>query len=76
MAGIGDGMNEGLGRLWRDFHKVLSPQMVPRSDSSLSAPVPLEFDEDKDFLTRDAVLKTPSHLHGAGDLTSREASRD
>ena len=81
MAGIGDGVSEGLGRLRRDFHKARSPQLVARSDSSLSGPVPLEFDEeDEDFLRRDsAALETPSsHSHGGGGdgTTSREASRD
>jgi hypothetical protein len=74
MAGIGDGVSEGLGRLRRDFHKVRSPQLVPRSDSSLSGPVPLEFDEeDEDFLSKDsAALEIP----GGEGTTSREASRD
>ncbi len=76
MAGIG-GMTEGLGRLRRDFHKVRSPPMVARPDSSLSGPVPLEFDEeDEDFLTRDSMLEVPSHPRGAGDATSRGASLD
>jgi len=80
MAGIGDGVSEGLGRIRRDFHKARSPQLVARSESSLSGPVPLEFDEeDEDFLRRDtAALEIPSsHSHGGGDgITSREASRD
>ena len=84
MAGIGDGVSEGLGRLRRDFHKARSPQLVPRSDSSLSGPVPLEFDEeDEDFLSRDsAALEIPIPSHsGAGGVggegtTSRDASRD
>jgi hypothetical protein len=77
MAGIGDGMTEGLGRLRRDFHKVRSPPMVARPDSSLSGPVPLEFDEeDEDFLTRGSTLEIPSHTGGAGDATSRGASLD
>ncbi|KIM42507.1 hypothetical protein M413DRAFT_444245 [Hebeloma cylindrosporum] len=79
MAGIGDGVSEGLGRLRRDFHKARSPQLVARSDSSLSGPVPLEFDEeDEDFLKRedDPALDIPSSHAGGGGPTSREPSRE
>jgi len=77
MAGIGDGMSEGLGRLRRDFHKVRSPPIVARPDSSLSGPVPLEFDEeDEDFLARDSALEIQPHPHGAGDATSPGDFRD
>ncbi|KAJ3733230.1 hypothetical protein DFJ43DRAFT_995727 [Lentinula guzmanii] len=55
MAGIGDGMSEGIGRFRREINKVRSPQLLPSSDSSLSASVPLEFDEeDEDFLSHEA----------------------
>ncbi|KAJ3730564.1 hypothetical protein C8R42DRAFT_11268 [Lentinula raphanica] len=60
MAGIGDGMSEGIGRFRREIHKVRSPQL-PSSDSSLSASVPLEFDEeDEDFLSNE-VERDRSH---------------
>ncbi|KAJ3997637.1 hypothetical protein F5050DRAFT_1568895 [Lentinula boryana] len=55
MAGIGDGMSEGIGRFRREINKARSPQLLPSSDSSLSASVPLEFDEeDEDFLSHEA----------------------
>ena len=77
MAGIGDGVSEGLGRLRRDFHKARSPQLVPRSDSSLSGPVPLEFDEeDEDFLSRDSAALEIPLLPGDEGTTTREPSRD
>ncbi|KAJ3772601.1 hypothetical protein FB446DRAFT_643226, partial [Lentinula raphanica] len=60
MAGIGDGMSEGIGRFRREINKVRSPQL-PSSDSSLSASVPLEFDEeDEDFLSHE-VERDRSH---------------
>lgn len=56
MAGIGDGVSEGIGRLRREMTKTRSPQLVARTDSNLSGPVPLEFDEeDEDFLPRDGL---------------------
>jgi hypothetical protein len=66
MAGIGDGVTEGFGRIRREMHKVRSPPLLPRADSSMSRPVPLEFDEeDEDFLVRDVQdddgsLKVPT----------------
>jgi hypothetical protein len=60
MAGIEDGVTEGFGRIKREMHKVRSPPFLPRSDSSMSGPVPLEEDEkdeedeeDEDFQVRD-----------------------
>ncbi|KAF8065405.1 hypothetical protein FPV67DRAFT_1451169 [Lyophyllum atratum] len=54
---IGDGMSESLGRIRREINKVRSPRLKPRPDSSMSASVPLEFDEeDEDFLGRDMDL--------------------
>ncbi|KAF8954667.1 hypothetical protein BDZ97DRAFT_1601400, partial [Flammula alnicola] len=51
MAGIGNGVSEGIGRLRREMHKARSPTLVGRSDMSPSGPVPLEFDEeDEDFI--------------------------
>ncbi|KIJ91844.1 hypothetical protein K443DRAFT_685707 [Laccaria amethystina LaAM-08-1] len=42
MAGFGDGMSEGFGRIRREIqHKAKSPLLAPRSDGS----VPLEFDD-------------------------------
>ena len=53
-AGISDGMSEGIGRLRREIGKVRSPRLVPRSGDSISASVPLEFDEeDEDFMALD-----------------------
>jgi len=47
MAGFGDRMSEGFGRIRREIqHKVRSPLLVPRSDSSISGSVSLEFDEE------------------------------
>ena len=78
MARIGDGVSasEGLGRLRRDFHKARSPQLVARSDSSLSGLMLLKFDEeDEHFLSRDsAALETPIPSHsgtgGGGEGTT------
>lgn len=54
MTGIGDGMSEGIGRFKREIIKVRSPQYLPNLDSSVSASVPLEFDEeDEDFLSHE-----------------------
>jgi hypothetical protein len=44
-AGFNDGVSEGFGRIRREVHKVRSPRLLPRS-SSVSGPVPLEFDEE------------------------------
>lgn len=73
MAGIGDGVSDGLGRIRRGVHKAArSPQLAPRSDGGLSGPVPLEFDEeDEDFVNRDALVFD----HGDSS-TSRDTSRD
>lgn len=85
MAGIGDGVTEGLGRIRREMHKVRSPQLLPRSDSSMSGSVPLEFDEeDEDFQTRDAEddggsggLQVPTtRYRDATSSTSRGTSRE
>ncbi|KAF8829925.1 hypothetical protein HHX47_DHR2000266 [Lentinula edodes] len=54
MTGIGDGMSEGIGRFKREIIKVRSPQHLTNLDSSASASVPLEFDEeDEDFLSHE-----------------------
>ena len=81
MAGIGDGVTEGIGRIRREMNKVRSPPLLPRPDSSLSSgPVPLEFDEeDEDFLIRDVQdddgsLKVPRHRDETS--TSRGTSRE
>jgi hypothetical protein len=69
MTGFGDGMSEGLGRIRREINRVRSPRLRPRPDSSMSASVPLEFDEeDEDFMSRDA-LDIP-------DCDARSCSRD
>jgi len=57
-------------------HDYSPPQMAARFDSSPSGPVPLMFDGVEGFLTRNSALKIPSHPHGTGDFTSREAFRD
>ena len=81
MAGIGDGVTEGFGRIRREMHKVRSPPLLPRPDSSLSSPVPLEFDEeDEDFQVRDVQdddgsLKVPRHRDETSS-TSRGTSRE
>ena len=83
MAGIGDGVTEGFGRIRREMHKVRSPPLLPRADSSMSGPVPLEFDEeDEDFLVRDVPdddgsLKVPTSTRHRDDAsTSRGTSRE
>ena len=83
MAGIGDGVTEGFGRIRREMHKVRSPPLLPRSDSSMSGPVSLEFDEeDEDFQLRDVQddddgLKIPSAIrHRDETSTSRGTSRE
>ena len=45
---FGDGISAGSGRIRREIHwdKVASLLLVPRSDSSVSGSVPLEFDEE------------------------------
>ncbi|KAI0084206.1 hypothetical protein BDY19DRAFT_997921 [Irpex rosettiformis] len=69
-AGISDGMSEGLGRLRREIGKVRSPRLVPRSGDSVSASVPLEFDEeDEDF----TALDIPAQGRDSR-ATSREAA--
>ena len=81
MAGIGDGVSEGLGRIRREMHKVRSPPLLPRSDSSMPGPVPLEFDEeDDDFQFRDVQnedggLQVPITT-GDEASTSRGTSRE
>ena len=84
MAGIGDGVTEGFGRIRREIDKVRSPPLRPRSDSSVSGPVPLAFDEeDEDFLVRDVQdddggLKVPTATtrHRDETSTSRGTSRE
>ena len=82
MAGIGDGVTEGIGRIRREMHKVRSPPLLPRSDSSMSGPVPLEFDEeDEDFLVRDVQddgsLKVPPTIRHRDEISiSRGTSRE
>jgi hypothetical protein len=86
MAGIGDGVTEGFGRIRREMHKVRSPPLLPRPDSSMSGgPVPLEFDEeDEDFLVRDVQddaggsLKVPTTIRHRDETssTSRGTSRE
>ena len=82
MAGFGDGMSEGFGRIRREIqHKVRSPLLAPRSDSSVSGSVPLEFDEeDEDFLgggvgaLLDALEPVPKQRESSD--VSRGTSRD
>jgi hypothetical protein len=81
MAGIGDGVTEGIGRIRREMNKVRSPPLLPRPDSSMSSgPVPLEFDEeDEDFLIRDVQDDDGSlkvHRHRDETSTSRGTSRE
>jgi hypothetical protein len=74
MTGIGDGMSESLGRIRREINKARSPRLRPRPDSSMSASVPLEFDEeDEDFLSRD-TLDVPG-LDRDAESGSRDTSR-
>ncbi|KAF8161700.1 hypothetical protein B0H34DRAFT_702189 [Crassisporium funariophilum] len=77
MTGIGDGVTEALGRIRREMHKARSPQLVARSDSSLSGHVPLEFDEeDEDFLLRDTLAIPSQDSNEREDVsTSRDTSR-
>ena len=47
-AGFGDGISAGSGRIRREIqHKIASLLLAPRSDSSISGIVPLEFDEEE-----------------------------
>jgi hypothetical protein len=53
MAGLSDGMTEGIGRIRREIHKAARspPLTVSRPIEGASGSVPLEFDEeDEDFL--------------------------
>ncbi|KAF9463475.1 hypothetical protein BDZ94DRAFT_1258923 [Collybia nuda] len=69
-----DGMSESLGRFRREIIKARSPRLRPRPDSSMSASVPLEFDEeDEDFLSND-TLDVPA-LDRDADSGSRGTSR-
>lgn len=75
MAGIGDGMSESLGRFKREMNKARSPPLAPMSDNtSTSALVPLEFDEeDEDFVLRD-TLEVPDRDDDAhSQTTSKDA---
>jgi len=81
MAGIGDGVTEGIGRIRREMNKVRSPPLLPRPDSSMSSgPVPLEFDEeDEDFLIRDVQDDDGSlkvSIHRDETSTSRGTSHE
>jgi len=68
-TGLSDGVSESIGRIRREIHKVRSPQLDPRPDTSES--VPLEFDEeDEDFLDCDSRLGV--HIH---NTVSRSTSR-
>ncbi|KAG0698946.1 hypothetical protein DFH29DRAFT_1016474 [Suillus ampliporus] len=50
-SNIAEGVGEGFGRIRREIKRVRSPQLVSRPESSLSASVPLEFDEhDEDLV--------------------------
>ncbi|KAJ4490710.1 hypothetical protein J3R30DRAFT_3278910 [Lentinula aciculospora] len=67
---IGDGMSESIGRFRR---KVRSPQFPTSSDSSLSASVPLEFDEeDEDFLSNETQPVSSEHPQESDDLFEPE----
>jgi len=51
MAGLSDGMTEGIGRIRREIHKARSPASLSRPIDDIARSVPLEFDEeDEDFL--------------------------
>lgn len=64
MAGIGDGVSEGIGRLRREMTKTRSPPPAARTDTNFSGPVPLEFDEeDEDFLQQDTFSMRPDDDH-------------
>ena len=85
MAGIGDGVSEGLGRIKREMHKIRLPQLLPDSDSSMPGPIPLEFDEEDDhddFVGRDdegnrSGLQVPATRHrDEASSTSRGTSRE
>lgn len=71
MAGLSDGMNEGLVRIRREIHKARSPTLRPKSDASMARSVPLEFDEeDEDFIGLD-----PSFGEQDNDTNSQGTSR-
>jgi hypothetical protein len=73
MAGLSDGVTEGIGRIRREIHKVRSPSLKPRPDSTMSGPVPLEFDEeDEDFSSR---IRDCDHDQDADDSPSLSTSR-
>ena len=79
IAGLGDGMNEGIGRLRREMHRVRPSASTGAGDTrgerdALSSSVPLEFDEeDEDFLVQ---IEEPdlSHSHLAESRTGRVSS--
>ena len=79
MAGIGDSVSEGLlGRIRKEMHKVRSPLLLPRSDSSMSGSVPLAFDEEHEDFQVDDVrdddgLRVPGKTRSS---TSRGTSRE
>jgi len=62
MAGLSDGVGEGIGRIRREIHKARSPPPTSRLNSNMGGRVPLEFDEeDEDFLTREPYPVPPPH---------------
>ncbi|KAL6303055.1 hypothetical protein BKA93DRAFT_917639 [Sparassis latifolia] len=79
VAGIGDTMSEGLGRLRREIGKVRSPRLAAREGYGLPESVPLEFaEEDEDFFVdaRALPLQLESEsMQGAAIDMMRSTSR-
>jgi hypothetical protein len=50
ISGLGDGVSEGFGRIRKEMHRVRSPTAASHSEINSHASVPLEFDEDEEFL--------------------------
>jgi hypothetical protein len=84
MAGLGDGMSEGIGRIRREIiHKARSPPPLLSMPTPLRASVPLEFDEeDENFFGGDdtprervdgATSRTTSGGPGGGGGTTADS---
>jgi len=81
MAGIGDGMSEGLGRLRKEMHRHraarLSPPPLRDGEGSIAGSVPLEFDEeDEDFVIGPRDIFEPAELSRSHNTTTSRGPAD
>jgi len=85
ISGLGDGVSGGFGRIRKEMHRVRSPTAAARLDiSSTQASVPLEFDEDEEFLEPHGemlwdgggVKGTSSHIFSTSSSTQKLLDAD